>query len=166
MKAELEADFESFVADAGDRFYRIAFAITRDAQMAGEAVGFALTAAHSRWKRVSGHPEDYVRRMMLTEILGWTRGRTTPVRPHDAVPPRQPVSGGLQLMDTDAVWAALADLPIGQRAVLVLRHYEHLSEDQIAQTLAVRPDVVQAQAAAALADLRRLLMIARRRTRA
>jgi RNA polymerase sigma factor (sigma-70 family) len=167
MKAELEADFESFVAVSGDRFYRIAYAITRDPQLATDAVRNALAATYSRWRRVSARPEPYVRRILLREILGRGHRRTAPVHPQDEAPVRRHGPGARRdIVDTDAVWAALADMTPGQRAVIVLRYYERLTEDEVAASLAIRTDVVRAQIAAALSDLRRLLTIARQRARA
>lgn len=166
MKAELEADFESFVAVSGDRFYRIAYAITRDPQLADDAVRSAMATAYSRWKRVSGRPEAYVRRMVVREILGRGRRRSTH-RPQDELPLRRPGPGARRdIVDTDAVWAALKDMPPGERAVIVLRYYERLTEDEVAATLATRTEVVRAQTAVALSDLRRLLTIARQQARA
>jgi RNA polymerase sigma factor (sigma-70 family) len=61
------------------------------------------------------------------------------------------------LAESDAMWQALGKLAPRQRAVVVLRYYEHLSEAEIAETLGVRPGTVKSQCAAALARLRLLL---------
>jgi RNA polymerase sigma factor (sigma-70 family) len=59
--------------------------------------------------------------------------------------------------ERDAMWAALAELAPRQRAVLVLRYYEGLSEAEIADTLGCAPGTVKSQAAKALARLRQHL---------
>jgi RNA polymerase sigma-70 factor, ECF subfamily len=164
MKAELEDGFESFVAATGDRWYRLAYAMTRDHELAGDAVHSALSAAYARWRTVSRDPEPYVRRVLVNVVLGWGRRRSTPVHPHDAIRVRR--AADREMVDTDAVWAALRELPVGQRAVIVLRYYERLSEDDVARTLAIQPETVHAQTNAALSDLRRLLALARQRARA
>jgi len=164
MKAELEDGFESFVAASSDRWYRVAWAITRDHDQTEEAVRNALAAAYARWPRVSRDPEPYVRKMLVNELLGWGRRRITPVRPHPDVQMRR--SADRDLVDTDAVWAAMRELPLGQRAVIVLRYYERLPESEVADTLSIRPEIVHAQTSAALSDLRRLLTLARQRARA
>ena len=163
MKAELEADFESFLAATGDRLFRTAYAITRDPELAEHAAHAALAAAYSRWKKVHDRrPEAYVRRMMVNEILGWGRRRTAPVASFDDMPMRR---ADRAVVHTDAVWTALLELPVAQRAVIALRFYEGLSTAEIADTFASRPEIVQAQTTAALVDLRRLLTIARQRAR-
>ena len=57
----------------------------------------------------------------------------------------------------DAAWALLAGLPGRQRAVLVLRYYEDLSDLEIAVVLGCRASTVRSQAARALATLRTAL---------
>ena len=54
----------------------------------------------------------------------------------------------------DELWRAVSTLPPRQRAVLVLRYYEDLSEPQIADALGCRLGTVKSQASAALASLR------------
>ena len=59
------------------------------------------------------------------------------------------------VVERDAVWAAVQALPVRQRAVIVLRYYEDLSEEQIAEVLGCSRGTVKSQASAALANLRR-----------
>ena len=61
---------------------------------------------------------------------------------------------GDAVLDHDEVWQAVLLLPPRQRAVLALRYYEDLSEQQIAEALGCRPGTVKSQASAALATLR------------
>jgi len=163
MRPDLEAEFEEFVAGASPRLFRAAYAITRDHHLAEDAVQSALGKAYARWSRVtrSEHPEAYVRRMVVNEVLSWRRRKASTEVPTD-VPPvddprRAPDSHDTVLADSDAMWQALGLLAPRQRAVVVLRYYEHLSEAEIAETLDVRPGTVKSQCAAALARLRLLL---------
>ena len=102
--------------------------------------------------------------MMVNEILGWGRRRSAPVAtledaaaaPHRSRPGRRPTPSGPRC----------ASCPSRQRALIVLRYYERLSDDEVADTLATRPEVVQAQTTAALFDLRRLITLARQRAQA
>ena len=59
------------------------------------------------------------------------------------------------VVEHDAVWATVRALPPRQRAVIVLRYYEDLSEEQIAEVLGCSRGTVKSQASAALANLRR-----------
>lgn len=58
------------------------------------------------------------------------------------------------IADRDEVWRRLARLPRQQRAVLVLRFYERLTDAEIAATLGCGPSTVRAHASRALASLR------------
>ena len=60
-------------------------------------------------------------------------------------------------MDTDIIWRSIRQLPVRQRAIVVLRYYEQQSEAEIADILGIRPGTVKSQASAALTNLRRLL---------
>ena len=79
MRPDLEGDFEGFVAAVSDKLFRTAYAITRDHQLAEDAVQSALASAYAKWRRVSrvDQPEAYVRRMVVNEVLGWRRRRSS-----------------------------------------------------------------------------------------
>lgn len=163
MRAEL--DFEEFASATADRFFRTAYAITRDHEQAEDAVRAALAAAYSRWRKVSARaPEAYVRRMIVNEILG--TGRRPATRPAEAPVRRYVAAPEQQVVDTDAVWTSMLELPVGQRAVIVLRYYERLNETEIATTLGIRPETVTYETSAALANLRRILTGSRQGARA
>ena len=112
----------------------------------------ALGKAYARWRRVSrgDQPEAYVRRMVVNEVLTWRRRKASTEVPTGATPlddpRRRPVSHESTLADSDAMWQALGQLAPRQRAVVVLRYYERLSEAEIADTLGVRPGTVKSQA--------------------
>lgn len=59
--------------------------------------------------------------------------------------------------EVDEMWPLIARLPARQRAVLVLRYYEDLSEQQIADVLGCRPGTVKSLSARALARLKKEL---------
>ena len=160
MRADREADFEAFVAVSADRFFRTAYAITRDDESAADAVRAALATTYSRWRRVSaaGHPETYVRRMIVNEILGRGARRSSAVRPITALHGNAPVPGpGQRVVDTELVWEALLELPVSQRALIVLCYYERLPEAEVAVTLGIDPETVAPQCQAALKDVQRLV---------
>lgn len=156
---DLEREFEEFVVAVSPRLHRAAYAITRDHHHAEDAVQAALGRAYARWKRVArtDHPEAYVRRMVINEVLSWRRRSSSSEVPSQELP--EAAAGGHEAahVEGDAVWRALGRLAPRQRAVVVLRYYEQLSEAEIAEALGVRPGTVKSQASAALSHLRGFL---------
>ena len=159
--ADRDAEFAEFFATAWPRMFRTAFAVSGDAGAAEDATQNAFAKAYASWHRVraADHPEAYVRRMVVNEVLGlrrrgwWRRERTQDDSTLDAL-----AIGSLEgdAVDRAALWEAVQTLAPRQRAVIVLRYYEDLSESEIAAVLGCRPGTVKSQAAAALATLRRL----------
>ena len=157
MATDLE--FAEFFTATWPRLYRTALAIVGDAAAAEDAVQSAFARVYASWRRVSSadHPEAYVRRMVVNEILsgrrhGWGRRE----RPSESVDPLTSVdSPEHRVVTHGSLWPAIRQLPVRQRAVIVLRYYEDLSEREIATVLGCSPGTVKSQASAALANLRR-----------
>jgi RNA polymerase sigma-70 factor (sigma-E family) len=154
-----DSEFVEFFAGAWPRLYRTALAITGDLGAAEDALQSAFAKAYASWSRVhrADQPEAYVRRMVVNEIIGARRyGWRRRERPHERIEPPDAVpSPERGIVERDAVWAAVQTLPVRQRAVIVLRYYEDLSEEQIAVVLGCSRGTVKSQASAALANLRR-----------
>lgn len=150
--------YDEFFRAAWPRLYRTALGITGDAAAAEDALQAAFARAFASWRRVSAadRPEAYVRRMVVNEILGSRRhGWGRRERPHEHVEPAGTIaSPEAQLAERDRLWAAVLGLPVRQRAVIVLRYYEDLSEADIADVLGCSRGTVKSQAAKALAHLR------------
>lgn len=152
--------FTSFVRARMGALLSYAHVLTGDRATAEDLVQTALARTATAWHRVErkDDPEGYVRRAVLN---AWLNSRRGPVRLVDVVAdvpepaPAAPDDGGLA--ERDAMWRALATLPPGQRAVLVLRYYEDLSEAEIAAVLRVSPGTVKSQAAKAMGRLRTAL---------
>ncbi len=157
MGSDLEREFEDFVTAMSPRLFRAAYAITRDHHHAEDAVQVTLGKAYARWRRIvrTEQPEAYVRRMVVNEVLSWRRRRSSGELPTADAPDVATGSHESSVDESDAMWQALGALPARQRAVVVLRYYEQLSEAEIAETLGVRPGTVKSQCSAALANLRR-----------
>lgn len=68
--------------------------------------------------------------------------------------PERATDPGMDALERDEVWRAVQALPPRQRAVVVLRYYDDLSEREIADALGCRPGTVKSQASAALSTLR------------
>jgi RNA polymerase sigma-70 factor (sigma-E family) len=150
-------EYDDFYVALRPRLVRTAYAVSGDLGVAEDAVQNALAKAHRSWRRISrlASPEAYVRRMAVNEVL--SSRRTAHVRREvvRAEPPDRPGAGHDDgTLEHDEMWQAVLSLPPRQRAVLVLRYYEDLSEQQIADVLGCRPGTVKSQASAALATLR------------
>ena len=105
-------------------------------------------------------PEAYVKAAIVNEHLSWWRRRSSGEVP--VVMDGERVGGvtgdpAAAQASRDAAWELLARLPRRQRAVLVLRYYEDLSDAEIAEILGCTPGTVRSQAARALATLRAAL---------
>ena len=148
--------FEEFFHATWPRLFRTTYAVAGDVASAEDALQAAYAKAFASWRRVreADHPEAYVRRMAVNEVLG-TRRRPSFRRERyvDAEPAPAP-SPEPSLADRDAVWRAVSELPPRQRAVVVLRYWEDLSEAEIAEVLGCSRGTVKSQASAALARLR------------
>lgn len=147
------AGFDAFVAARGDALWRSAWLLTGDHQLAEDLVQTALAKSWRAWARVGADGfEPYVRRVLFTTYVAWWRRRWRGERPTGELPER-PSAGEDSDTRRDLV-AALATLPRGQRAVVVLRYFEDLTERETAEVLGVTVGTVKSQSARALAALR------------
>lgn len=158
LRAPANDDFEDFFHVSWRRLYPMAVGIAGDRASAEDALQTAFAKAYASWSRVSSarHPEAYVRRMVVNEIISsrrsaWFRRERSTAEPDAGASTASPESG---VVDRDAVWAAVQGLPVRQRAVIVLRYYEDLSEAEIAEVLGCSRGTVKSQASAALKNLR------------
>ena len=147
--------FEEYVAARGRALWRTAWLLTGDAHRAEDLVQAALVRCWPRWDRIArdGAVDGYVRRVLVTTWTDWRRRRWTGEVPTEHLPD---VGGGDPVLAEvrHDVLVALAALPRGQRAVVVLRFYDDLTEAQTAETLGISIGTVKSQTARALAALR------------
>jgi len=146
--------FDEFVATRSPALLRTAYLLTGDHGLAEDLLQTALAKCWFAWGRIDGPPEPYVRRALATTYATWWRRKWRAERPTGVLPER-PAEPRHVLEDRDALWRALGALPRRQRAVVVLRYYEDLSEAETASALGVSVGTVKSQAAKALATLRR-----------
>ena len=154
-----EQEFAELFRASWARLYRLALAVSGDRAAAEDDLQNAFAKVYSSWGRVrrADNPEAYVRRMVLNEVLGGRRnGFLKRERPRALVePPGSVASPEAGVVERDAIWTAVQSLPARQRAVVVLRYYEDLSEAEIAEALGCSRGTVKSQASAALTALRR-----------
>ena len=151
-------DIDTFLAARWSSLFRLACLLTGSTTEADDLLQESLIKVYLRWPKISRTqvPEAYVRRMMVNTLVSRTRrpfrrrelpgatvAATAVVSPEDAV------------LDRVEVWPLVCGLPVRQRAVIVLRYYEDLSEQEIADVLGCSTGSVKSQAHDALASLRR-----------
>ena len=149
---DAEASFTEYVAARRPALVRTAYLLCGDAHLAEDLVQGALIKAVGHWRRIGDNPEPWLRKVMVNDhISGWRkhrgRERLTEVVPDRATDP----SSDLGLAD------ALPMLAPRQRAVIVLRYYEDLTERDTAAALGVSIGTVKSQHADAVRRLRELV---------
>lgn len=154
-------EFEEFVRARGPALLRYGYVLTGDAHDAADLVQEALLRLSDTWRRVrhKDNPESYVRTIMTRQHISWWRRRRREVLTDDP-----PEGSYTDSHPTGDLWKELASLPRRQRTVLVLRYYEDLSDQEIADILGISRGTVRSQAFRALNTLRvRPAMLERRR---
>jgi RNA polymerase sigma-70 factor (sigma-E family) len=149
--------FEEWVLARGDALHRTAFLLTRDHGLAEDLVQTALARSWPAWRRIHADPEHYVRRVMVNTYSSWWRRRWNGEHPTAELPERPDGAAtdhGDEVATKAGVLAALDALPRRQRAVVVLRYFEDLTEAQTADLLGISTGTVKSQTAKALARLR------------
>jgi len=155
---EAPASFEAYVAARGDALWRAAWLLTGDPHLAEDLVQTALSKSWSRWSKVGPDGfEPYVRRVLVTTYTSWWRRRWNGERPTAELPEHGGVDSAEAIARRTDLLAAMAQLPRGQRAVVVLRWFEDLTEAQTAEALGCSVGTVKSQAARAMSTLRSLL---------
>lgn len=152
-----QAQYTTFVEGAWPRLFRTAYALTGNYDEAEEMLQATLTKVYVSWSRVAraSTPDAYVRRMLVNQVISWRRRPAYQAEITSAAPPERHVDGHeVSVTESSALWEALSGLPPRQRAVLVLRFYEDLSERDIAAVLGIAPGTVKSQCSAALGNLR------------
>ncbi|MFF9843667.1 SigE family RNA polymerase sigma factor [Streptomyces sp. NPDC020422] len=155
---EEDAGFAEFALAAWPRLVRTAQLLTGDFHEAEDLVQTTLAKVYGRWRRVPREEVDlYVRRALVNNNLSRLRRKRvvhllTPVLPESV---RHAYAGHAEAVERrTALLGALADLPARQRAVMVLRYWEDLSEQEIATVLHCSIGTVKTHARRGLAALR------------
>jgi RNA polymerase sigma-70 factor, ECF subfamily len=151
--------FRDFVAARSPALQRTAYLLVGDWALAEDLVQTALIKTYLAWRRLDSVAaiEPYARTVLVHTASRWWRRRWRGERP-TAVLPERPVTDGTEASaERDRVWRLILRLPARQRAVLVLRYYEDLTEAQTAVTLGVSIGTVKSHTARALATLRQRL---------
>lgn len=160
MRVADDEDFTAFVDASSRRLLRSAYLITGDVAEAEDLLQTALEKAYRRWPRIrrTELPEAYVRRILVTTAIDAARRHQFIMAPlgTESLPGRldpavENVAG------RSALLAYVGRLPASQRAVLVLRYFDDLTEVETARALGCTVGTVKSHHARAVARLRAMV---------
>lgn len=154
MDDERGPGFEDWVLARRGSLLRTAWLLTGDGGSAEDLVQIALLRCWPRWSRIRkmADPDAYVRTTMTNAYMNDRRRRWSGEVPTERLPDTGAAAPDVD--DRGQLLAALARLPRGQRAVVVLRYAEDLSERQTATVLGCSVGTIKSQTSRALAALR------------
>lgn len=151
-------DFAAWVAARGAALQRFAYLVTGSTDDAPDLVQEALSRAYPRWDELSrtDTAEAYVRRSIVNaSVSGWRKNRrlvaVADPEPHAREHAADPAA---YLGDADHAWTLVQTLPTQQRAAVVLRFYEDLAFEQIAEILECPASTARSHVHRAVAALR------------
>jgi len=153
-RSSIEDDFREFVVARST-----AYLLAGDWATAEDLLQTALTKTYLAWKRLGEIEavEPYARRVLVNTATSWWRRRWHGERPTEVLPERAAPDQLEEQLERDVLWRHVKALPARQRAVLVLRFYEDMSEAQTAALLKISPGTVKSQTSRALTTLRHRL---------
>jgi RNA polymerase sigma-70 factor (sigma-E family) len=151
-----ETDFDEFVLGSSGRLLRVAQLLTGDRGRAEDLVQDAYAKAYLRWDKIrADDPWAYVRRCLVNGYTDWWRRKPWREQPRALLPElRSAPDHAAGAADRAVLVLALAGLTRRERAVIVLRFYQDLSEAQIGQALGMAPGTVKSTNLRALRKLR------------
>jgi len=152
----LDETFDLFVETRLPELLRLAGVLAGDRGTAEDVVQEVLFRASRQWSMISTRqsPEAYVRRMVVNEYLSWRRKWSRVVPVAEVIDDRRTPDHAERHAERDDLAERLNQLSARQRSVLVLRYYEGLGDDAIAQILSCSTGTVRSHASRALAALR------------
>ena len=151
------AGFRDFVVARSPALLRTAWMLTGDAGAAEDLLQAALARTWPHWHRVAdGRPEAYVRRVMVRTHASWRSRRWHGELPSEDLADRAGASTDEHSGTEErlVLMAALATLPVRQRQAVVLRYFDDLSVESVAEIMGSSTGTVKSQSAKGLAKLR------------
>ncbi|WP_433179441.1 SigE family RNA polymerase sigma factor [Actinoallomurus sp. CA-150999] len=148
-------EFTAYVEERSPRLVRTAYLLCHDWALAEDLVQTALAKVWRAWRRIGTDPDPYVYKVLVNTHASWWRRRWRSEVPTETVPETPDPADAMSVRDDRAaIHAALRRLPDRQRAVLVLRYFEDLTEAEVARIMGCSVGTVKSQASKALAKLR------------
>lgn len=147
-------DLTAFLAVRGNALLRTAVLLAPGREAGEDLLQEALERLLRKWHQVDGDPEAYLRRIMYNRAVdGWrTHARRKELLGHPVEATVGDHASGLDLRL--ALISALERLTPRQRAAIVARYWEQLSEAETAAALGCSVSAVKSAAARGLRALR------------
>lgn len=152
--------FTEFVATRSRALQRSAYLLVGERGLAQDLVQEALAKTYVAWPRLrAAHKaEAYTRKVITTTAISWYRRKAwSSERPTDTLPERAGDGHADRVAERELLWSALQLLPPRQRAAIVCRYYDDLTEVQTAAAMGCAPGTVKSQVSAGLTKLRAAL---------
>lgn len=157
MRSSREATaFTEFVSLRSASLFRTAYLIVGDHQLAQDLLQESLIKTYIAWPRLRdpSKAEAYTRKTLVTTAISWRRRRSFHERPTDLLPDTAVPHSGERVTTHASMVAQLRALPPRQRAAIVLRYYEDLTEAQTAEVMGCSVGAVKSQVSTGLGRLR------------
>lgn len=152
-----DAEFSAWMAARQPALLRTAYLLTGDHHSAEDLVQTTLAKVYLSWDKVQRREviDGYARRILVNENNSiWRRAWKKREVSSSEIPDYRGSSDTYDEGQSSALWQFVQTLPPKQRAVVVLRYYEELSEAETADVLGISVGTVKSQASRALATLR------------
>lgn len=158
VRSDAGEDYVEYVSARLPALKRLAFLLCGDDHRADDLVQESVTKLYVRWHqaRKAANLDSYVRAIMVRTHIDNSRRPWSRVRLFGQ-PPEQERADGSGPEDRAVLRAALAALPAGQRAVLVLRFLCDLPVSEVGELLGCSPGTVKSQTSHGLANVREAL---------
>lgn len=152
----VDDDFEHFVRTRGTALLRTAVLLVGDRGRAEDVVQETLVRLAQNWDKAQrdGRPEAYARAILCSRAIDAHRWFAR--RPERSSTPPETAATAPDADTRVVLRQALSRLTARQRALLVLRYYDDLTEVATADVLGISPSTVKSETRNALARLRTL----------
>jgi RNA polymerase sigma-70 factor (sigma-E family) len=157
MRSSREATaFTDFMSARSASLFRTAYLIVGDHQLAQDLLQESLIKTYMAWPRLRdpSKAEAYTRKTIVTTAISWRRRRSFHERPMDPLPDTAVPDPGEAVTTHASLVTKLRTLPPRQRAAIVLRYYEDLSEAQTAEVMGCSVGAVKSHVSTGLVRLR------------
>jgi RNA polymerase sigma-70 factor (sigma-E family) len=156
-----DEEFGEFMRNRASLLHQSAYLLCGDWHLAHDLAQDTLVKAYQHWHRVrqADSPDAYVRRILLNEVRGRWRRRERAVPVSRFPEEREPIAPDAtdEVARRAGLMQALLALPLRQRATIILRYLEGMSERETAAALGCSEGTVKSQSARALGALRSFL---------